>query len=329
MFELKLKVFSILWSVLKDDLAQNRAYECLKVMCAATLGLLKGQVDDHVAYSRYKLKAAVDGKLSADNVDPKELGKWINERKLNEYLERLSSKHIQKFSEIGYVPVVRTNDTVGGKGNERLFWLDIQETVIESVDEKLVNEEDIEYITYERVDSSAIKMSWFYRFIFKNGEIKNKSIRGLFMLIVLFGGFISWALYVCAFSIVLVREGQNFTTLDLLFIVCLIGFSYLSFKYWFVPMWNLPEHRVIKAPMTFISLAEEHADIEMYRDRERNQLTRVTRFRGICPICSAEVVLRTGQTDHNLPLVGRCVESPFAHVYSFDRVLMIGKLLSR
>ena len=73
----------------------------------------------------------------------------------------------------------------------------------------------------------------------------------------------------------------------------------------------------------------DHADFEMYRDRERNQLTRVTRFRGICPICSAEVVLRTGQTDHNLPLVGRCVESPFAHVYSFDRVLMIGKLLSR
>ena len=42
------------------------------------------------------------------------------------------------------------------------------------------------------------------------------------MLIVLLGGFISWALYVCAFSLVLVREGQNFTTLDLLFIACLI-----------------------------------------------------------------------------------------------------------
>ena len=132
---------------------------------------------------------------------------------------------------------------------------------------------------------------------------------------------------VCAFSLVLVREGQKFTTLDLLLIVCLIVFSYLSFKYWYIPLWKLPEHRVIKAPMTFISLNEDHADIEMYRDRERNQLTRVTRFRGICPICSAEVVLRNGQPDQNFPLVGRCVESPFAHVYSFDRVLMIGKLL--
>lgn len=67
----------------------------------------------------------------------------------------------------------------------------------------------------------------------------------------------------------------------------------------------------------------------MQQSRERNQLTRITRFKGICPICSAEVVLRIGQPDHNLPLVGRCVESPFAHVYSFDRVLMCGKLLSR
>ena len=80
--------------------------------------------------------------------------------------------------------------------------------------------------------------------------------------------------------------------------------------------------------MTFISFTEEYADIEMYRDRERNQLTRVTRFKGICPSCSAEVVLRAGQPDHNLPLVGRCVESPFAHVYSFDRGMMTGLLLS-
>ena len=74
-------------------------------------------------------------------------------------------------------------------------------------------------------------------------------------------------------------------------------------------------------------LSEEHADFEMYRDRDRNQLTRVTRFKGICLIYSAEVVLRAGKPDHNLPLVGRCVESPFAHVYSFDRVMMAGRLL--
>ena len=73
----------------------------------------------------------------------------------------------------------------------------------------------------------------------------------------------------------------------------------------------------------------DHADFEMYRDRERNHLTRLTQFRGIYPICSADAVLRTDQSDHNLQLVGHSVESPFAHVYSFDRVLMTGLLLSQ
>lgn len=327
MFELKLKVFSALLNILKDDLAQNRAYECLKIICAETIEALKIQTDDHVTYSRYKLKVAVDGKLSADRLDPKALGKWISERQLNEYLERLLTKYRQIFSELGYRPVVRTNETVGGKGNERLFWLDIKELTIESTDEQLFTKDDIELITYERVDSSEIKLSWFYRFIFKNGEIKNKSIRGLLMLIVVFGSFMTWALYVCVFSLVLVRQGQNFTTFDVLLIVCLLGFSYFSFKYWFIPLWNLPEHRVIKAPMTFISLTEEHADIEMYKDKDRSHLTRVTRFKGICPICSSDVILKDGKPDQHVPLVGRCVESPFAHVYSFDRVLMTGKLL--
>lgn len=313
--------------VLKDDLAQNRAYECLKIMCADALEALKSQIEEHVTYSRYKLKVAVDGKLSADKADAKELGKWITEKKLNEYLDRLCVKYHHKFLEIGYVPVIRTNDTVGGKGNERLFWLDINELIFENTDEELVNEEGIEIITYERVEPSEIKLSWFYRFVFKNGEIKNKSIRGLIMLIILFGGFMAWALYVCAFSLVLVRAGQNFTTFKLLLVVCLIGFSYGSFKYWFIPLWNLPEHRVIKAPMTFISLNEDHADIEMYRDKDRNQLTRMTRFQGVCPICSADVVLREGRPYQKAPLVGRCVESPFAHVYSFDRVIMKGEKL--
>ena len=132
----------------------------------------------------------------------------------------------------------------------------------------------------------------------------------------------------CAFALVLVRDGQSLTSVDMLLILGLFAFSYFSYKYWAKPIWNLPEYRVIKAPITFISIHEDHADIEMYRDRERNQLTRVTRFKGICPICSSDVVLREGKPDHNLPLVGRCVESPFAHVYSFDRVLMKGCLLT-
>ena len=66
----------------------------------------------------------------------------------------------------------------------------------------------------------------------------------------------------------------------------------------------------------------------MYRDNERNKITRFTKFIATCPICTADIVLREGQPDQKAHLVGRCVESPFAHVYSFDRVTMRGKYLN-
>jgi hypothetical protein len=46
--------------------------------------------------------------------------------------------------------------------------------------------------------------------------------------------------------------------------------------------------------MIFISLTEEHADFEMYRDKNHHQLTRVTRFKGICPIYSSDVIVKKG-----------------------------------
>jgi hypothetical protein len=145
------------------------------------------------------------------------------------------------------------------------------------------------------------------------------------MITVLFSSVIGWAAYVFIFSLVLVQDEQSFTSLDLFWITCLGFFSFIMFKYWAIPLWNLPEHRVIKAPMSLISFAEDHADLEMYRDKDRNQITRVTKFKGTCPICTSDVILKDGKPDQKMPLVGRCVESPFAHVYSFDRVTLKGK----
>ena len=91
-----------------------------------------------------------------------------------------------------------------------------------------------------------------------------------------------------------------------------------------MPIWLLPEHRVIKAPSTFLAFNELEAEIEIYRDQDKNQ---ITRFTSTCPTCAADVVLRSGQPDQKAPLVGRCVESPFTHVYSFDRVTLKGRRL--
>ncbi|WP_173912703.1 hypothetical protein [Acinetobacter sp. Marseille-Q1618] len=322
MTEFKIKTFKILFEILINDPTQNRAYDCLKFLCETTLSKIQQDTVEPITFTRYQLKSAVDGKSSADKIDPKALGKWINDQRLNSLMGIIIQKYEKQFEDIGYFPTVKTNDTVGGKGNERFYWLDIIEAVNIQNNDEITEIKNIAY--YERTDPAEIKLSWLYKFIFKKGEMKNKSLRGLAMIIILFGSIIFWAIYVCAFSLVLANKGQGFSSLDLLFILCLYFFSYIMFKFWAIPLWSLPEHRVIKAPMSFMSLNEDFVDIEMYKDNNKNQITRVTKFKAICPICSSDIILKSGKPDQRAPLVGRCVESPFAHVYSFDRVTMKG-----
>lgn len=325
MYEIELKVLKIFFGLLVSQPTINRAYDCLKVLFEQTIKSYENGAEERITYSRQQLKIAVDGKLSAEKMDSKELGKWINDSRLNDFLKCLVQRHSAVFDELGYIPFVNTNDTKGGKGNGRIYWLEIIKFTAKDDENHNLPEDHV--IHYERANPADIKLSWLYKFIFKNGELRNKSLRGLLMISVLFGSVIGWASYVFIFSLVLVRDEQSFTSLDLFWISCLIFFSFIMFKYWAIPLWNLPEHRVIKAPMSFISLAEDHADLEMYRDKERNQVTRVTKFKGTCLVCASDVLLKNGKPDQKMPLVGRCVESPFAHVYSFDRVTLTGEQL--
>ena len=325
MIEIEIKVLRLFYGLLMSQPTINRAYDCLKVLFEKTIENYENGFEEKVTYSRQQLKVAVDGKLSAERMDSKELGKWINDSRLNDFLKCIIQRHRAVFDELGYIPFVNTNDTKGGKGNERIYWLEIKKFTAE-VDENHETFED-NIVHYERSNPADIKLSWLYKFIFKNGELRNKSLRGLLMITVLFGSVIGWAAYVFIFSLVLVQDEQSFTSLDLFWITCLSFFSFIMFKYWAIPLWNLPEHRVIKAPMSLISFSEDHADLEMYRDKDRNQITRVTKFKGTCPICTSDVILKDGKPDQKMPLVGRCVESPFAHVFGFDRVTLKGEQL--
>lgn len=329
----KLQVFQKLECELADFLRTGKAYECLKVMCTDTIEALQSGHLDKVTFTRWKLKVRYDGsRQAADELDPKELQKWIDDKKLRIVLDSVIQAEHQPFQDLGFCPVIRTNQTRGGKGNEKYYWLDIeplQEQISDSSIEVQLDEcEEENYsdqVEYHRADPSSIKVSIFYKPFFKRGEMKNKSWKGLILIASIFASLIFWVLYLIAVALVLVREGQSFTSFNLLLLFSVVFFTWLLWKYNFVPIWNLPEHRVIKAPAVFLALSELDAEIEMYRDKDRNQITRFTKFTATCPICTADIVLREGMPYQNVPLVGRCVESPFAHVYSFDRVTMKGK----
>ena len=332
----KLQVFKKLEHELADFLRTGKAYECLKVMCADSIEAIQNGNWEKVTFTRWKLKARYEGSAqAADEIDPKELQKWIDDKKLNIVLNNIIQAEHKPFQDLDYCPVIRSNETRGGKGNEKLYWLDIEEKQEDasgfSADQNVDGLNEINYtdqVEYHRKDPSTIKISLFYKLFFKHGEMKNKSWKGLVLITLIFVSVIFWLFYLIAVGLVLVREGQSFTSFNLLLLFGVVGFTWLLWRYQFVPIWNLPEHRVIKAPTVFLALSELDAEIEMYRDKDRNQITRFTKFTATCPICTADIVLREGKPYQDAPLVGRCVESPFAHVYSFDRVTMKGRQIS-
>ena len=137
-------------------------------------------------------------------------------------------------------------------------------------------------------------------------------------------------IFIAIFSllvILLLSDLPSFKLWQVMLFVAFIPVAYLNWRYFFMPLYRLPYYRVVKAPMFFANINVVNADIEMYWDKDKLNVARVTEFTAICPICSGLIELANGKPDQKQPLVGRCRESPHAHVYSFDRMTMKGYFL--
>lgn len=96
------------------------------------------------------------------------------------------------------------------------------------------------------------------------------------------------------------------------------------------PVWQLPSQRVTLAGASFLALSELHGQLRTMPTagrREAGRVFSVVRHWGICPVCSAEVDIQDGGRQLPGRLVGRCADAPLEHVFSFDPVLLTGRLL--
>ncbi|MDE1711999.1 hypothetical protein PWG14_04365 (plasmid) [Chromobacterium amazonense] len=96
------------------------------------------------------------------------------------------------------------------------------------------------------------------------------------------------------------------------------------------PYVQLVNWRITMAPLLFTAFNEiDHAQLELVTLSDdpsgAKREIRLVRYSAQCPICSARVLLRRGGRQYPNRLVGRCEESPAEHVFSFDRVSMVGR----
>lgn len=102
-------------------------------------------------------------------------------------------------------------------------------------------------------------------------------------------------------------------------------------RFAFAPFAKLFTWRIIMAPTSLVALDELNVQMEIIREQNsvpRSPGTiRLVRYAGICPICSAKVELAEGGKEFPNRLIGRCLENPAEHVYSFDRFTCRGRTL--
>ena len=315
---------------LQDELievpADNKAYRILRFMVQAKLADLSKGNHEPQQFSRSALLLNVEGDRKGATLNATT---WLPAGLLEQFLNSRLASLCERLRRAGLdqMPVVRVNDGKGGKGNERTFWLDM--APLQDAPTPGEQQRPWIHIEYSRTDAGSVRPSWLLRMIFRNGELKNRSWRGLLLFTGILLGLLLLGLWLLAgmWSVAVLDQTL---TLRQLGNVALLGLGgWFIWANFYAPWWRLVDDRVIKAPAALLSIFEDSAELEMHRDSEGRQWTRFVRFSADCPICSGRVLLMPGKPDQALPIVGRCIESPYAHVYSFDRARLSGTYIGR
>jgi len=181
-------------------------------------------------------------------------------------------------------------------------------------------------IRYVRTSANEIKPFFLLRPFLKK-EMKNRSVRGVIFLLffVLFGALLTAVVpFLLLLSLVFGPSSVDLKSILLLVFVFMV--FWLVWRLVYEPLIRLIDSRVVQAPAWITGILEDPCELEMYRQSD-GQWTRLVRFTGECTLCGGRVELKSGKPEHAYPLVGRCINSPHSHVYSFDRMLMSGSYI--
>jgi hypothetical protein len=180
-------------------------------------------------------------------------------------------------------------------------------------------------IRYEISEPGEVRLSWFARPIFGRGELWLSGWGRWLVLGWMFGTIMGATLLIIAIYFSLMSP-RPITTIELALIIAMVG---IPTWVWFevvYPWFRLFDDRIKPASSLALALGEKDAQVEVFRDNDL-RVIRFVRYSSTCSICGAAVYLDDGSPDFPRRMVGRCSESPREHIFSFDRVTRMGRVL--
>lgn len=110
--------------------------------------------------------------------------------------------------------------------------------------------------------------------------------------------------------------------------IAVIGFpALIAAVLWrsFGPLFQVSEVRILRAPWWLQSVDGDQLLEWRMPPRYTEKAIYLVRYTSACSICHGQVSVVSGSPEYRHRLVGRCVEAPRAHVFSFDHVGRVGR----
>ncbi len=311
---------------LDEELRQSpapdvKAYKVIRILLEASINALEKGNQDPQTFDRATLLEICDPKVKAAGRDP---ARWLPTSTLEIFLDARMNSIRRRAEQMGLksLPVIASSEAKGGAGNQRIYWLATRPA--EAGDGSQLLEQAHRQIVYTRTENGEVKPALFLRLIFRQGVLENRSWRGVMLLVTVLLGMGLLSLWIVASIWSLSAIDQALTLRQLAISAFVVFLARFIWRDVHQPWLELVDNRVVKAPAPLLSLKEDSAELEMYRDDDKRPWTRFVRFSSECSLCSGRILLAEGKPDHQMPLVGRCGESPHAHVFSFDRARLSG-----
>jgi hypothetical protein len=217
----------------------------------------------------------------------------------------------------GFPDVDRTKG--GGAGNVTRYFLCMRESgeiVRPDIPEQgsLLTGSAIHYVCEDSRERAGLAR-------FLNPFSGRRSGRFLFVGIGLVALLVGLVLVLLWFLVFQFGRGDADTVKALVMIACLVGLLIWATR----PVFLVLRAKIVSAPVWLQSDDDDRLIEWRSPPRWPAKSVHLVRYSGECPLCHGRVLVQQRRWFVPDELVGRCEDSPRAHVYSFDHLLRVGR----
>lgn len=226
---------------------------------------------------------------------------------------------------------LRSRQSGQGRSKPMLFWFECEASAEPSAGSEEMQRRQEELATADgtnTLNSGVIVYEMSYcqdsdltawgRYIFRNGRLLRSDWRWRLLPIrLVFLVFV--VVMLLAFTFLLFQGGlSRLLTVLIIETVAIAAFAFVSLRTWM----HAIDDRLRPAPNELLDLVDP-AQIEILGYGQAAEW-RLVRYTATCAVCAGEVRVLPGEPDFPRRMVGRCQQSHREHVFSFDRVTLLG-----